>query len=320
MLHQTLGKFGRVKVNEPLAKHTTYKIGGPAELMVVVEETEKLIELLRFLDGEGIPRFILGGGSNFLPSDEGMGGVVIKIKTQTMSVTEDKIVADAGCVTVAIAQASMQHGLTGFEWGVGVPGTIGGAVRGNAGAMGAETKDSVASVLVYADGEVLEYNNAECKFGYRDSIFKHSSAVVLQVTLQLQKSEDKELMKKALEFLQYRNKTQPQGFANGGSVFKNVDPGEAGVMAADLLAKFPGEEEKINHFFSINKISAGWLVEMSGLKGVKIGGAGVSEKHGNFINNDGTATASDVRAVIDLVKETVAAKTGVALEEEIQLT
>lgn len=318
-LYQYLHNFGRVKMNEPLAKHTTFKIGGPAELMLIVESTEKLVAALRYLDGEGIPRFILGGGSNMLANDEGFKGVVIKIKTQVMEILPDGIAADAGCVTVAIAQASMQNGFTGFEWGVGVPGTIGGAVRGNAGAMGAETKDSVESVTVYSDGEVVEFNNADCKFGYRDSIFKHSSAIVLKVKLRLEKSENKELMKKALEFLQYRNKTQPQGYASTGCVFQNVVPSKAGVSKEKLLQLFPEDIEKITKFFEIDRISAGWLVEKAGMKGACIGKALVSETHGNFVVNTGEATATEVHALIEQVKEKVYDTIGVEIEEEVQI-
>ncbi len=114
MLKKQLEQFGHVKSNEPLAKHTTFKIGGPAEWLVIVEETEKLVALLRWLDGEGVPRFILGGGSNMLASDEGFRGVVVKIKTQKTEILPDGIIADAGCITVAVAQLSMQHKFTGF--------------------------------------------------------------------------------------------------------------------------------------------------------------------------------------------------------------
>ena len=318
-LYQHLHNFGRVKMNEPLAKHTTFKIGGPAELLLVVESTEKLIEALRYLDGEGIPRFILGGGSNMLANDEGFKGVVIKIKTQAMEILEGGIMADAGCITVSVAQASMQNGFTGFEWGVGVPGTIGGAVRGNAGAMGAETKDSVESVTVYSDGEVMEFSKAECEFGYRDSIFKHRSAVVLRVKLRLEKTENKELMKKALEYLQYRNKTQPQGYASTGCVFQNVVPSKAGIQKEKLLQLFPEDADKITNFFAIDRISAGWLVEKAGMKGVRVGKALVSETHGNFVVNSGDATANDVQSLIEQVKEKVYDIVGVEIEEEIQI-
>lgn len=320
MLKKQLEQFGQVKTNEPLAKHTTFKIGGPAEYLVIVEDTEKLVELLKWLDGEGIPRFILGGGSNMLANDEGFRGVVVKIKTQTIEAVSDGIMADAGCITVAVAQFSIQHNFTGFEWGVGVPGTIGGAVRGNAGAMGGETKDSVASVTVYRDGEVVEYSNADCKFGYRDSVFKHGEAVVLRVRLKLEPVTTKEGMKKALEYLHYRNKTQPQGFASTGCVFKNheIKSTECAREAA-LIAEFPEDRDKIAQFFQSGKIPAGWLVEKAGQKGARVGQAMVSERHGNFVVNAGGATAADVLALVEQIKTAVMTKTGFAIEEEMQV-
>lgn len=320
MNKKELEQFGQVRANEPLAKHTTFKIGGPAEWLVTVEETTKLVDLLRFLDGAGEPYFVLGGGSNMLASDDGFKGVVIKIKTQTTEVLPDGLLVDAGCITVAVAQLSMQHKFTGFEWGVGVPGTIGGAVRGNAGAMGGEMTDSVVAVTVYRDGEVVEYSHADCQFGYRDSIFKHSSAVVLRVRLQLESANSPEGMKKALAYLQYRNKTQPQGFASTGCVFKNYElKKNECAREAMFIAQFPEDHLKIAEFFQQGKIPAGWLVEKAGQKGTQIGQAMVSDRHGNFVVNAGGASATDVMALVEQVKAAVFAKTGLHIEEEIKI-
>ena len=308
-LYKTLKKFGQVKLNEPLSKHTTFKIGGKAEFFVIVEDTNLLIELLKFLDDEGIDRFILGGGSNMLVNDDDHPGIVIKINTKHTQVTEVGIVVDAGCSTVAIANLSMKEGFVGFEWGVGVPGTIGGAVRGNAGAMGGEMHQSVEKVTAYRDGEVVDMSNAECEFHYRHSIFKENSWVVLRVHLKLQKSENKEGMKKALEYLQYRSKTQPQGFASTGCIFKNFE-----IKNPEAL-KFEIPEE----FLQRGKISAGWLIDKSGMKGAQVGQAKVSETHGNFIVNLGGANATDVLHLVEQVKEKVYDTFGITIEEEIQI-
>lgn len=319
-MYQELKQFGEVKSNEPMSKHTTFKIGGPAEFFVTVTETAQLIELLRWLDGEGIPRFIVGGGSNMLAGDEGFKGVVINVKTQQSNVQENNITVEAGCITVAIAQLSMQHKLTGFEWGVGVPGTIGGAVRGNAGAMGGEMKDVVQTVSVYRNGEVVTLTNRECAFGYRDSIFKHTSDVVLSANLNLQPATSQDSMKKALEYLQYRNQTQPQGYASTGCIFQNVQTNNLdGGVKEKLLQLFPEDADKINHFFAIGKISAGYLVEKSGMKGAQVGKAVVSDRHGNFVVNLGGATAHEVSSLIEQIKEKVYDTTGVSIEEEIQI-
>ena len=309
MVHE-LKQFGRVKTNEPLAKYTTFKIGGPADYVVTVEETEKLVGLLQFLVGAGVPYFILGGGSNMLVRDEGFRGAVVKIKNQKSTINNDTVEVDAGCMTVAVAQESIKAGLTGFEWGGGVPGTIGGAVRGNAGAMNGEMKDVVEKIDIYRDGEVITLSNRECRFGYRGSVCKEKADVVLRVWLQLQKTDNMELMKKALEYLQYRNKTQPQGFSTG-CIFKNHEIINHTSKIKNLLLP--------EAFIKNGKIPAGWLVEKAGMKGVSVGGAQVSERHGNFIVNRGNATAQDVLSLIDEIKSTVYDMSEVELEEEIQI-
>ena len=307
-LYKKLKNYGKVKLNEPMSKHTTFKIGGPAQLFVIVDDTDKLIELLKFLDDEGIERFILGGGSNMLADDDEYSGVVININSKKTEVTDTGIIADAGCSTVAIANLSMKEGFIGFEWGVGVPGTIGGAVRGNAGAMGGEMSGNIEKIEAYINGEAVELRNIDCDFHYRHSMFKDSGAVVLRVHLKLEKSENKDGMKKALEYLQYRAKTQPQGFASTGCIFKNFEIGNTKL-------NFEVPEE----FRKKGIISAGWLIDQAGMKGAQKGQAKVSDAHGNFVINLGGATASDVLTLIDEIKEKVYNKFGISLTEEIQL-
>lgn len=288
-MYEKLKQFGRVKSNEPMAKHTTFRIGGPADVFISVETTDKLVGLLTYLDGEGMPYIILGGGSNMLVRDEGFRGVAVKIDDKRYAIHDTVIEAAAGCVTADIAQKSIAAGLTGFEWGVGVPGTIGGAVRGNAGAMGGEMNDVVTEVEAYRDGEVVRLSNAECAFGYRDSVFKRGGGVVLRATLGLQKGETATSMRKALAHLKKRTDTQPHG-QSIGCIFKNPD----------------GK-------------SAGQLIDLAGLKGASVGDAEVSAKHCNFILNKGNATAEEVLALIEKVKEKVYDTFGVHLEEEIQM-
>lgn len=321
-LYKELQKFGKVKPNELLSKHTTFKIGGPADFLVIVDSTEKCVEVVRYIEAEGINYVVIGGGSNMLVADEGFRGVVIKVTAKEAIVEGGTVIADAGCLTVALAQLSIKHNLTGFEWGVGVPGTIGGAVRGNAGAMGGETKDIVEKVEIFRNGEIAELSNSECEFAYRTSGIKIHGGIVLRVWIKLTQSEDKSGMKKALEHLDYRNKTQPKGYASTGCIFKNVDitQGEAGAKNKKiLLEKFSQEHEKIQQFLRVGKISAGWLVEQAGLKGRQIGEAKVSESHGNFVINLGKATARDVLTLVEEIKEGVYNTTGIQLEEEIQI-
>jgi UDP-N-acetylmuramate dehydrogenase len=310
-LYTQLKVFGHVKANEPMNKHTTFKIGGQVDYFLTIGSMASLVDALKFLDSEGVSYFILGGGSNMLVRDEGFRGVAIQIKDTRCEIQDTVVQCAAGCSTVEVAQKSIAAGLTGFEWGVGVPGTIGGAVRGNAGAMGGEMKDSVDRVEIYRDGEIVEINNKECQFGYRDSIFKHSSAIILRVFLKLKKTADVSGMRQAMDNLMYRNKTQPQGYASIGCIFKNVE-----------LEKMENRKWKIEvpkEFLEKKKISAGWLIDQSGMKGTKVGNAQVSERHGNFIVNLGGATAQDVLSLIEQVKEKVYDTTGVEIEEEIQI-
>lgn len=315
-IYKKLKEFGQVKINEPLSKHTTFKIGGPADFFVMVDSTDKLVELLNFVSGEGVDYFLIGGGSNMLASDAGFRGVVISTqKNKGFRVEGDLVVVEAGYSTVEVAQSSMKAGLTGFEWGVGVPGTIGGAVRGNAGATGGETKDVVEKVEVYRDGEIVALNNEECRFNYRDSIFKHNTDIILRVYLRLKKSENKELIKTALKHLQYRNTTQPQGYSSTGCIFKNL---KLETESEKELKKLKGLGVP-QEFLVAKKIPAGWLVQEAGMKGESVGQAQVSERHGNFIVNLGGATAQNVMDLIEKIKEKVYDKFGVELEEEIRI-
>jgi UDP-N-acetylmuramate dehydrogenase len=313
LLYKELKGFGKVKLDEPLSKHTTFKIGGPAKYFVEITKSSELPKLLSYLDSEGVEFFILGGGSNLLVRDEGFDGVVIKNKVCDLKVENNLVTASAGCATVEVARKSIEEGLTGFEWGVGVPGTIGGAVRGNAGAMGGDMSESVKEVTVYDGGEELKLNNENCKFGYRDSIFKHTSAVILTVVIELKKSVDKEGMREAIKNLQYRNITQPQGYSSSGCIFKNYEVKNEEEKEALKLKGVPTE------FLGKGIVPTGWLVENSGLKGKSIGGTSVSDKHCNFIVSTGSATASDIVNLIEKIKSVVYHKYGVYIEEEIKI-
>jgi UDP-N-acetylmuramate dehydrogenase len=332
-VYTELKQFGDVKTQVPMSKYTTFKIGGSAAYMLTVTDTGMLVAALQYLDGAGVPWFILGGGSNMLVRDTGYDGVVVQVRSAQFEVQSNLFIADAGVPTVLTAQETMKAGLKGFEWGAGVPGTIGGAVRGNAGAMGKDMHDDVHSVDVYKNGEVLTYTNDECEFGYRESRFKDSQEVVLRVTLALTpyaSSEDAlESKQQMLQFLKYRNETQPKGYASTGCIFKNVDVSQpsngtrqklkANKYRAVLLHHFDESDEKVQQFLKVGKISAGWLVEQVGMKGAVIGGAEVSPVHGNFIVNNGTATAADVLTLIEEIKERVYTTYGIELEEEIQI-
>ncbi|OGL88466.1 UDP-N-acetylenolpyruvoylglucosamine reductase [Candidatus Uhrbacteria bacterium RIFCSPLOWO2_02_FULL_51_9] len=304
----------------PMARYTTFKIGGPAKYFVSIKSVDELQQALALALKHSLNYFMFGGGSNMLVADEGFDGMAIKIEMNAYSVADDTVVADAGVVTAILTRAAIDAGLTGFEWGIGVPGTIGGAVRGNAGAFGGEMKDVVESAEALVDGEVHTFSNAECKFRYRHSIFKENGGIVVGVTLKLKPDAERGGVKKMMEYLDKRNKTQPKGAASTGCIFKNYEfPPKVDQPLADapfletMRAKSVPEE-----FLTKKRISAGWLIEQVGMKGAKVGGAEVSAAHGNFIVNSGHATAADVRTLIVNSKEKVAGKFGIDLEEEIQ--
>ncbi len=307
-LYGEIKKHGKVRMREPLAKHTTFKIGGPADFFVIVSERDHLVSLVKYLDSQGVGYTMLGGGSNLLVSDEGYQGVVVSVKCNELKVDGGVVIVDAGCTMAGVAQEAGQAGLSGFEWGVGVPGTVGGAVIGNAGVPGSEMKDSVEKVEVYRDGEVLELSNEDCEFGYRDSIFKHNTDIVLRVWLKLGKSDDG---KTILEYIEHRNQTQPKGQASSGCTFKNVELSEEEVE--EMKGRIPEE------FLAKKRIPAGWLVDQARMKGKKVGGAQVSEHHANFIINLGDATCQDVLSLIAEIKEKVYTIYSISLEEEVRI-
>ena len=195
-LYTSLQKFGKVKIKESLAKHTTFKIGGVADYFLILEDVDHIPELLSLLDGDGVPYFILGGGSNMLASDNDFAGVVVEMRDKRWEIEGQTVMAMAGMITVDLARETMKAGLTGFEWGVGVPGTIGGALRGNAGAMGKEMKDNVSRVQAYKDGEIIYLTAQECEFEYRSSVFKHTGGIVMRVWLELESATDDNARKK----------------------------------------------------------------------------------------------------------------------------
>lgn len=308
-IYKQLKEFGRVRLNEPLAKHTTFKIGGSADFFIEVKDNDKLIKLLSFLSSEGIEYFILGGGSNILFSDERFEGAVVKLQNADCRLqNNDIVVASAGTLLSQVVDLVAKNNLSGIEWGIGIPGTIGGAVRGNAGAFGKNTSDSIEKVEICRDGEVLELSNKECGFNYRESDFKHNKDVVLRAWFKLVAGDKKAIAKAMQEYLKLRTGRYPT-YPNAGSFFKNVKLEKWSNNISDLPEVF---RER-------GSIPAGWLVEQSGMKGFAIGGAKVSDEHGNFIVNFNKAAQSDVLQVVEAVKEKVYNKFEVELEPEVEI-
>jgi UDP-N-acetylmuramate dehydrogenase len=297
-----------------LKDYTTFKIGGPARYFFVAKNKEDLKNAILWAKKKRLPFFILGVGSNVLFSDKGFNGLVIKLQNTQYEIRNTKVVAEAGVPLQKLVLETAKKGLSGLENLAGIPGTLGGVIWGNAGAFGMEIGDLVEEVKVLDVGgsklEVKKLKNKDCKFGYRDSIFKKKENwIILEVTLKLEKEKKKEIEEKIKEILRLRKEKQPLEFPSAGSVFKNVP-----------IEKVPKKiREKFREKIKNGVLPAGVLIEAVGLKGFQIGGAKISEKHANFIVNVGGAKASDVKELIKKIKKEVKKKFKIQLEEEIKL-
>ncbi len=288
-LADTLG-FNYIE-NEPMCKHTTFKIGGNAELFVTVNDTAQLKAVVTACKENDIELFILGKGSNLLISDSGMLGVVLTLdgEFKDISVKENKIKCGAGVNLVKLCNFALSESLSGLEFAYGIPGSVGGAAFMNAGAYGGEMKDVVTSVThMTKDGEIVTLKADELDFSYRHSVYKNTGDIILFVEFELKRDNADSIKEKMEDFINRRKSKQPLEYPSAGSVFKRP----------------------VGNF-------AGTLIEQCGLKGKTIGGAQVSEKHAGFIINIGDATCADVLNLVKFVQDTVQTQTGYFLECEI---
>lgn len=280
-----------ILTEEPMSRHTTFRVGGEAQCFVRISDKEQLKKLIPYLRQVEVPYFILGNGSNLLVSDKGYEGVILQIgnKMNTITVEGIHIRAQAGALLSQIAKCAYDKGLTGFEFASGIPGSIGGGVVMNAGAYGGEMKQVVESVLVMdIQGEILELSGESMEFGYRTSIIKNRPFIVLEVCLKLEQGNKERIASDMEELAQKRREKQPLEYASAGSTFKRPEGYFAGKLIMD-----------------------------AGLRGYSIGGAQVSDKHCGFVVNTGRASATDVAEVISEVQERVKDKFGVSLETEV---
>lgn len=282
----------KVLLNEPMKKHTTFRIGGPADYFVVPTAVEEVKAVVTLCEKTGMPYYVIGNGSNLLVADKGFRGVIIQIykAMNQVSVEGNVITAQAGASLAQIAMEALNKELSGFEFAAGIPGTLGGAVRMNAGAYGGEIKDvMVKATVLTKDGQIIELSNAEMEFGYRTSIIESTGHIVLEATIELQNGTREEIKAVMDDLREKRVSKQPLEFPSAGSTFKRPE----------------------GHF-------AGKLIQDAGLKGFQIGGAQVSEKHSGFVINVGNATAADVMELMKQVNEKVTAQFGVSLEPEVR--
>ena len=316
-------KFQR---NVLLKDHTTFQIGGRAKYFFIAKNNNELILAIQMAKKKKLPFFILGGGSNLLVSDNGFKGLVIKLqitnyKLQTNSKSKiQKIYVEAGTFLNQLINFSVKNKLTGLEWAAGIPGTIGGAIRGNAGAFEKEMKDIIKTVTVLeisnSKSQITNkfqipnskfktkiFNKKDCQFEYRNSIFKNNpNLIIISAELQLKKGDKKNIQEKIKEYLDYRKKNHPLNYPSAGSIFKNP----LGFSVGRLKRGEP------------RPFGAGQLIEQCGLKGKKFGNVQISEKHCNFIINLGKGKAKDVIFLIKLIKQKVKKKFKINLKEEVQ--
>lgn len=288
-------KTSKIYFDESMKKYTSFKLGGLADCLIKVDNVEDLKVIIEFINKNKIPLTIIGNGSNILVLDGGIRGIVVKIDIKKFEIKENKnlaqVIVGAGNKNIEIAQNLLNYELTGFEEISGIPGTIGGAIRMNAGAHGKEIKDIVKTVTVMDyNGNIKQMQNDEMQFEYRNSILSKEKLIVLEAVLELQKGSKEEIQNKMKEYSAWRKEKQPLEFPNAGSTFKRGN----GFITAELIDK-------------------------CGLKGYKIGGAEVSTKHAGFIVNTGKATSKDVIDLTNYIKEKIFEKFNKKIELEIEV-
>ncbi len=283
-----------VRYNEPMSKHTSFKVGGPAEIFALVDSISKLQKMIELCKNKNVPVTIVGNGTNLLVSDDGIKGLVIKYTANNININNEtgEVVCSGGVLNSILASNLLENCLTGFEFAAGIPGTVAGAVYMNAGAFDGEMKNIVEYVK-YMDvntSEIRILHNDEIKFEYRKSIFEKLNTVILEVGMKFNKDEKKNIESKMNEYKEKRMKTQPLDYPSAGSTFKR---------GKDFISSK--------------------LIDECGLKGYTIGGAQVSKKHAGFIVNIGNATAKDILDLIEYVKEVVYKKFEKELETEVRI-
>ncbi len=281
-------------LNEPMNKHTSFKVGGPVDIMVLPENVKELQWVVEICRNEALPFLVIGNGTNLLVRDKGIREIIIKIShnLSEKSVKGTLIRALAGSSLSSVAHLAWKSGLIGLEFASGIPGALGGGVSMNAGAYGSEMKDVVKSIIALkTSGELVEVNNGDLLFEYRSSkVQKEENLIIVEVSLDLEPGDPDEILMKMRKLNKLRQLKQPLDFPNAGSTFKRP-----------------------------TGYYAGKLIEDAGLKGKRIGGAQVSRKHAGFLINLGYATSDDIIKLIALIRKTVEEKFGVLLEPEVKI-
>jgi len=309
-----------VKKGESLKEHNTLKVGGKAKMLLEVRSKEDMRDAIELAKKNKMPYLILGGGTNVLISDKGFEGVVIKNKIDYVNIQKDKecIEAGSGVSMGALLTKAKSAGLSGLEWAAGLPGTLGGAIFGNAGSCGGEMKDNVDYIEVL-DTDTMTFKcllGEECDFAYRHSIFHNNvKYVITGAMLKFKKRDPVEIMNEMAENMLFRQKHQPLAARSEGCMFKNIDLSQRKDVPLDLWKEIP----EFSLFVRKGVVPAGFLIDRAGLKGLQVGTAKVSDRHANFIVSEKDANSEDIHNLILEIKKKVKEKFQVELEEEVRL-
>jgi UDP-N-acetylmuramate dehydrogenase len=299
-----------VSTDTPLARYTRFGIGGPADLYAETGTVEAFITAMNLARETGVPTVVIGGGTNLIVSDTGFRGLVLRYRGDQMLAANSRVVAQAGAVLQDLVDFAIANGLKGLETLSGIPGSVGAAVYGNAGAYGHAMAERVVRVQFYDGAAVRAFGNSECEFQYRESIFKrHKEWIIFSTQLLLDPAATGELRRVADDILKVRNAKFPVTMKCAGSIFKNLLRDE---LAADVAEAVP------DNVVREGKIPAAWFLEQVGAKGISRGDIHVADYHANLIYNGGSGTAADLCAVIRDLKARVQERFGLELEEEVQ--
>lgn len=305
----------KIKENIPLAPLTTFKVGGPAKFFVSVYTAEELVAAIKWAKKKKLPHQIIAGGSNILVSDQGYQGLIIKMDNNEVLVHGQRIECGAGANLGQVVTKATSQNLSGLEWAAGIPGSVGGAIRGNAGAFGRSINEIIENVKAINSQEmsIMVLSHTDCRFAYRHSRFKDETQLIIwQAILRLYPRSSSQISQKVQEHLDYRANTQPN-LPSAGCTFKNLE--------FIVLQKINPELSQIAQAQGIvkgGKVSTGWLINQLDIAGKKIGGAKISLEHCNFVVNAGRATASDIVMLIGYIKQQARERFGVILIEEVQ--
>jgi UDP-N-acetylmuramate dehydrogenase len=300
-----------IQENIALKDVSTFKIGGRAQYMVYAENQQDIIEALRFAEEKDLPIGLIGSGCNLLIHDEDIEGLILKMNTKSIEIRGKQLFAEAGVSLAMLANSGHKADLVGLEWAPSVPSSVGGAIRGNAGAFGGETKDKLKQIRIYRGGKIEDIDASDIEFHYRYSGFKdeNNTDIILGGLFELEKGNVEASKIHIRDNIITKSQSQPVGVACSGCIFKNYE----GFIDEELYSQYP----ELSIFVEKGVIPSGYLIEKAGLKGFTQGGIQISEKHGNYMINTGMGTYTDVIKLIEIVKKRIHDIFRVYIEEEV---